>query len=159
MSESLPGLSLSYILFLAVLLLVLFRSDLQLRVKFFLLAISIGFFWVHYDALKSAQGWPARELLPDSFELIEGVVVEPNPAAGEGGYLYLWIRDLTTDNPVPRSYRLPYGDRLHQRIDEVIKAQRGGRRFVGKPGTGSDGKLAGTIEFEAIERSRPQKNR
>ncbi|MEM7562659.1 MAG: hypothetical protein AAF353_06370 [Pseudomonadota bacterium] len=157
MNQTLLILSLSYVFLAAVLLLVIHKSNLQLSFKMLLLVFSVGFFWVHFESMKSSMGWPVSDTLPVSFELIEGVVVEPNVREAEPGYVYIWIRDLAEADSLPRAYRLPYGEQLHQRIDEVIKAQGRGKRYAGKPGSGIGDKATGPIEFDLLERSRPVK--
>ncbi|MBT8437000.1 MAG: hypothetical protein KJP11_06485 [Gammaproteobacteria bacterium] len=83
--------------------------------------------------------------------MISSIVVEPNLKSNEDGAIYLWVRDLDADQRVPRSFRLPYQKLLHQRVDDTIRRQQQGERFVGKPQAGGSANKT-EIVFESIQR-------
>ena len=116
--------------------------------KLLLIALSLGFYLWHFDALQRYPGWPAEDGLPARFELISSYSVEPDLRNNEKGAIYVWIRDIDAGQALPRSYRLPYQKSLHRKVDDTLRRQREGERFVGSPVNGGVG-AHGSIEFEA----------
>lgn len=153
MTASILSLALAYVFLLLLLLLAVLKSELGAGRKLALVVLAGGFYWWHYQALQAYLGWPAGERLPAHFELISRVVVEPDINRGEEGGIYLWLRDLDRQALVPRSFRLPYDKSLHRKVDDTLKRQRQGERFVGKPAPRA-GNLPADINFEAAERNR-----
>jgi len=153
LTASILSLALAYVLLLLVLLLAVFKSDLGVVPKAVLVVLCSGFYLWHYQAMQAHRGWPASDDLPQNFELISRIVVEPDIKRDEDGGVYLWLRDLDREQILPRAYRLPYRKDLHRQVDDVQGRQQQGERFVGRPAAGSTGKR-GDIEFEALERDR-----
>lgn len=151
MTISIIALALAYVFLLALILLAVFRSEIGALPKLSLAALCLGFYLLHYSALQSYPGWPAAQELPARFELISSYAVEPDLKSDESGGLYLWIRDLDADGALPRAYRLPYRKRLHRKIDDTLRKQQAGDRYVGTPVSGGN-KRETRIEFEAVRR-------
>ena len=151
MTISIVGLALAYVFLLFLVLLAIFRSEMGPGLKLLLTALCLGFYLWHYSALQRYPGWPATEELPARFELISSYSVEPDLKKDRAGGLYLWLRDLDADNSDPRAYRLPYQKALHRKIDDTLRRQQAGERFVGSPVTGGDDRRT-RIEFEAVRR-------
>ncbi len=151
MIPSILALALAYVFLLFVLVLAVLRSDIRPGLKFAAVGACFAFYLWHYGALEAYLGWPARDELPDNFELVSVVTVEPDMQRGESGSIYLWVRDLDSDQPIPRSYRLAYDKRVHQQADDTLRRQRLGERFVGRPRAGGGDRPP--VEFEKVERS------
>ena len=115
--------------------------------------LSLGFYLWHYDAVRSALGWPAADDLPEHFELIGAMTVEPNLKQDEEGSIYLWLRDLDSDSVTPRAYRIDYRKPLHQTVDETLGKQRRGERYIGRP-VEIAGSTQPGLEFDAVQRDR-----
>ena len=153
MTTSILSLALAYVFLLFLLLLAVLKSELGAIRKLLLILLAGGFYWWHYDAMQEYLGWPAGERLPANFELISRVIVEPDIKRDEDGGIYLWLRDLDQAQLVPRGFRLPYDKALHRKVDDTLKRQLDGERFVGTPARG-DGNRRNDIDFKAVERDR-----
>jgi len=151
LNPSILAIALAYAFLLFVILLAVFKSELGASAKFVLVALCAGFYLWHYDALQNYLGWPAGNALPPKFEMISGMVVEPDLKRDDPGAIYIWVRDLDGERMVPRAYRLPYQKPLHREVDETLGKQRNGERFVGAPVSEGGGKTT-SIEFEAVQR-------
>lgn len=151
MTAAVVALALAYVFLLFLLLLALFRSEIGAGFKLALAALCLGFYLWHYDALLQYLGWPNGGALPARFELVGSFTVEPDLKRDEDGSIYLWLRDLDDESGVPRAYRLPYYKQLHRKVDDTMRRQRLGERFVGSPAKGG-GQRQTRIEFEAVQR-------
>ena len=154
MSASVMALTLAYVLLLFLLLLAVLRSELRPAWKFALSAACAVFYLWHYQSLQAFRGWPASDRLPQRFEVIHSITVEPDLRQGLDGAIYVWIRDLDAAQPVPRAYRFDYDRQLHRKIDDNQRRQRQGERRVGAPQPG--GSIAAPeLEFESVIREKP----
>ena len=153
MITSIFWLALAYVFLLVLLLFAVIRSELGAGLKMTLVVLAGAFYIWHYDAMQSRLGWPASKPLPENFELISRVAIEPDLQRDEEGGIYLWLRDLDADEPVPRAYRLPYRKDLHRKVDDTLRRQQQGERFVGRPAAASEG-TGQYVEFEAVTRER-----
>ena len=151
MTTSLLALALAYVFLLFLLLLAVFRSEISPGLKLVMASLCLGFYLWHYNSLQDYLGWPATDGIPRNFELISSIVVEPNLKSDEDGAIYLWVRDLDGKQLVPRSFRLPYQKLLHQQVDDTMRRQQQGERFIGKPRAGGPANRT-EIEFESIQR-------
>jgi len=150
-TPSVLALGLAYVFLLSLVLLAIFKSEIGAGLKLVLASLCFGFYLWHYNALQDYLVWPAPIEINDNFELISSIVIEPNLKNDEAGGVYLWLRDLDTDQLVPRSFRLPYNKLLHQRVDDTMRRQQQGERFVGRPRAGGSGAKP-QIEFESVLR-------
>lgn len=151
MTASLVALALAYVFLLFLVLLAIFKSEISAGLKLVLTFLCLGFYLWHYNALQDYLGWPAADGVPGKFELISSIVVEPNLKNDEAGAIYIWVKDLDGDQLVPRSFKFPYKKLLHRKVDDTMRRQQQGERFVGKPRAGGSG-LKPDIEFESIQR-------
>lgn len=151
MTISILSLATAYVFLLSLVLLAILKSEIGHGSKLVLIALSLGFYLWHYNALQQYPGWPADDSLPARFELISSYTVEPDLKNNEEGAIYIWIRDLDASRTVPRSYRLSYQKSLHRKVDDTLRKQREGERFVGSPVAGGTGART-SIEFEALRR-------
>lgn len=151
MSASLLALGLAYVFLLFLVLLAILKSDLGPGLKLALATLCLGFYLWHYDALQQFLGWPAEEGLPQRFEVISSFSVEPDLRRDQPGGIYLWVRDLDSDQAVPRSYYLPYHKPLQLKLGDIMQRQQQGERHVGTPLPGRSGNTT-QIEFEALRR-------
>ena len=151
MSASLLALGLAYVFLLFLVLLAILKSELGPGLKLVLATLCLGFYLWHYDALQQFLGWPAQEGLPQRFEVISSFSVEPDLKRDRPGGIYLWVRDLDSDQTVPRSYYLPYHKPLSTIALGLIPQSPQGERHVGTPVPGGSGNTT-QIEFEAVKR-------
>lgn len=156
MTGAILSLALAYACLLLVLLLLLFRSEIRVSIKFAALTLSCAFYVWHFQALQSFVGWPAESRLPENFQLISSYTVEPNQQNDQPGGIYLWIRDLDSDDRRPRSFRLAYDRQVHQQVDDAVEQQQQGERLVGKPRYSSGGE-APQLEFDPVQRDTRQR--
>jgi hypothetical protein len=150
-TASLLALALAYVFLLFLVLLAIFKSEIGAGLKLVLASLCLGFYLWHYNALQDSLGWPAADGIPQNFELISSIVVEPNLKNDEDGAIYIWVRDLDGDQLVPRSFKLSYKKLLHRQVDNTMRRQQQGERFVGKPRAGGSANKS-EIEFESIQR-------
>ena len=151
MTASILALALAYAFLLFLVLLAIFRSEVGAALKLALAIICFGFYLWHYAALQNYLGWPSASALPERFEMVGRIVVEPDLKRDEPGAIYLWLRDLDSEQSIPRAYRLPYQKQLHRKVDATQQKQERGQRHVGTPIPGGAGE-SGSIEFEALRR-------
>ena len=151
MTISILSLALAYVFLLFLLLLVVFKSELGVGLKFVLLSLCLGFYLWHYNALQDYLGWPAPSGIPQNFEMISSFTVEPDLKNDEPGSIFIWVRDLDSDRLLPRSFRLPYQQQQHRQVDDTLRRQQQGERFVGRPRAGGAG-YSNEIEFEVVQR-------
>ena len=52
------------------------------------------------------EGWPAKDKVPDAFELVSADVREPDQLRDDGGGIYLWLRLENDRDRVPTSCRM-----------------------------------------------------
>lgn len=151
MTGAILSLALAYACLLFLLLLIIFRSEIRVPIKFGVLALGCAFYVWHFEALQSFIGWPAESRLPENFQLISVYTVEPNQQIDEPGGIYLWIRELDSEDRTPRSFRIDYDRQVHQQVDSAVRQQQQGERLVGKPRYTGGGK-APQIEFDQVLR-------
>ncbi len=147
------GLALAYVLLACLLLLAVLRSDIRPATKLVLVVACAGFYAWHFQSLQSWRGWPASDSLPEHFELIDSITIEPDLGRDQPGAIYVWIRDLDADSPVPRAYRFDYDKSLHRQVDDSLRKQREGRYQVGSPQPGGSVSKP-RLEFDEVTRDR-----
>ena len=116
MTPSILAIALAYVFLLFVALLAILKSDFGAGPKLMLAALCAGFYLWHYQALQDYLGWPAGNALPQKFEMLGSLIVEPDLKRDEPGGIYLWVRDLERERLIPRAYRLPYRKELHRKV-------------------------------------------
>ena len=133
MNETLLMLVLVYVFFLAVLILVLLTSRINLWLKCGLIIASSIFYFCSYQGWKQSQGWPAAVSLPNKFLLHYAVIEEPDKKTDNQGSIYLWLTDLASDQPAaqPRSYRINYLQETHVQVVKAMKKITGGNIQIG----------------------------
>jgi len=151
MEISIISLALAYVFLGFLLLLAVLRSELGISLKLALVLLAAGFYIWHYDGLQALRGWPAKQELPQQFELVARVVVEPNAQDDEPGSIFLWLLDLDSSQLTPRAYRLPYSRDTHSKVDDTLQEQLQGQRFVGRPAPDAAGGPRSAVEFEAVQ--------
>lgn len=151
MTTSILSMALAYVFLLFLVMLAVLKSEVGAGLKLLLAALCLTFYLWHYNLLQAYLGWPADDGLPEHFELVSVFTVEPDLKTGDPGGIYLWIRDLDSDQLVPRSFRLPYQKQLHQQVDSTMNKQRQGERLVGSPVAGGASNRT-RIEFESMQR-------
>jgi hypothetical protein len=148
------ALSISYALIGALLLVVLAYARLPWTVKALAVVVMSGFYIVSFNATRGLLGWASTDGLPPTFKLLQARIVDPHSLQGDPGSIYLWVEALDEDNQpsgVPRAYRLPYSEKLAERIDHAadqIRAghpQQGGR--AADFGTGEGGAIDAAREY------------
>jgi hypothetical protein len=122
MTRTLLAISAAYV-FMGVLLL---SMGLTSRYRWWLKAgaivITSAFFIEVFYTSKGLLGWPGTGNLPPKFQLLWSRVVEPDNKLGERGAIFLWIEELdgnSVPSGTPRSFRLPYSQRLADRTNKA----------------------------------------
>lgn len=123
------------LLFLGSILLITLVS-LVLIIKFFqnkhfyplVIFIPIFLFWAvsSYFTVSSMAGWPVDIEIQEEFILHKHLII--------GKKIYLWITEKGSDKP--RSYVVPYKERLHRKLDKLKVAMEKGMRVKGKMNKG-----------------------
>ena len=88
-----------------------------------------GFFVVTYHSWPGMLGWPTERDLPRQFYLHAVSIDEPSR-------IYFWGTDLARGlgHTVPRSYAVPYNDRLHDKANKAARKLRKGLPVIGQVG-------------------------
>ena len=133
MNESILLLVAANVVVLALLMLILIFSHLHWTPKYLLIIIVSTSYWVAYQGWDRSQGWPSNNQAPEKFLLHGAVIEEPNKEKGVTGTIYLWLNDLTKNQPSehPRAYILPYSKRLHKASQEALRQMRNGELQLG----------------------------
>ena len=148
------ALSISYALIGALLLVVLAYARLNWSVKALAVVVISAFYIVSFNAARGLLGWASVDGLPPAFKLLQARIVDPHSLEGDPGSIYLWVEALDGDNRpsgIPRAYRLPYSEKLAERIDHAADQiaaghpQQGGR--AADLGTGEGGLIDAAREF------------
>jgi hypothetical protein len=148
------ALSVSYALIGALLLAVLAYARLPWTAKALAVVVISAFYIVSFNAARGLLGWASSESLPPSFKLLQARVVDPHSLEGDPGSIYLWVEALDEGNRpsgVPKAYRLPYSEKLAERIEHAVdqirrgNAQQGGR--AADFGTGEGGLIDAAREY------------
>jgi hypothetical protein len=148
------ALSISYALMGVLLLVVLAYARLPWTVKALAVVVISAFYIVSFNATRGLLGWASVDGLPRAFKLLQARIVDPHSLEGDPGSIYLWVEALDGDNRpsgIPRAYRLPYREKLAERIDRAADQiaaghpQQGGR--AADLGTGEGGLIDAAREF------------
>lgn len=117
----------------SVLLLVLIFSNLHWVVKAGLIVLSMFLGAASYYGHREARGWPVAMPLPEKFQLLSSLVVEPS--GKDAGSITVWLKQY--DRPEPRAIRVPYSKPLHKLMQQGKAKQDQGREahLEGKPST------------------------
>lgn len=149
MNETVLGIIAGYAVLAALLLVACLHTRFSAWLKA-LAIIAVGAcYFLTYDALNAAFGWPTRALMPERFMLLSSWVVEPDKQTGDAGSISLWAVRLDADGPAlhPRAYTLGYDEDLHQKLDEANRQMRNGLIQIG------------TTEREANDPDTPESSR
>ncbi len=122
------GLLAGYAFVLFVLLCVLIYCRLHWLFKAACMVLALGFFIITYYSFVPLLGWPTGAKLPDQVQFMGGYVRQPNKVTGEAGGIYLWGMSLEEDidRQLPRAYRLPYSEPLHERVNQAKRKMENG---------------------------------
>ncbi|WP_067864298.1 hypothetical protein [Neptuniibacter marinus] len=134
MNEVLFSLTLAYVFFTALVLLVLIYSRIFWGIKAALIVIAVGFYTVSYQGWKETQGWPAEVVLPEKFLLHYGVIEEPDEAREVEGSIYMWLTALNDYELAaePRAYRLDYDLDIHGKLESALREVENGNLQLGE---------------------------
>ncbi len=166
-----------YVVLAAILLSINLWARIRWPIKFAAIAITTGFFFVTFVSIEQLQGWPTDQQLPNRFEFLHAVVVEPNQARGEPGAIYIWALTLAatgTDaesgaqspeaidtriapGQMPRAYHLPYTRPMHKKVHEAQELVIEGVRQVAEADREprKPGERASQTEFNFFDRPQP----
>jgi hypothetical protein len=128
----LAGLIAAYVALAALLLSLHLYTTLSWWVKAPAILLVSGFYYVSYASLPNLLGWPTPYGLPKRVYVIAATIEEPNA-------IYLWARDLNDGLRItrPRSYKLPYTRKLHEKVENVARKLRRGIPVIGEIGAGA----------------------
>jgi hypothetical protein len=103
-------------------------------VKAAAIIVTTVFFGVTYSAVNGLMGWPTTQKTPERFSLISSRISEPDRHNHTPGHIYLWADALDENNVpsgVPRSYQLPYSDRLARKVSDAQEKRNQGIDVMG----------------------------
>ena len=115
------GITASYIILAALLLIFSLRTSFHWGIKATIVAVISIFYITSYLSFFSILGWPSGRDLPETFRLISAQINEPNKITGMSGKIYLWLTpvDENSSITIPRAYQLEYNPDLHRVIAEA----------------------------------------
>jgi hypothetical protein len=135
LQKEILGLSISYVLLAALLLVIALRARLPWQFKLAAVLVTSAYYCVAFFRIEGLSGWSAASPLPSQFQLLWARIVEPNPLDRDPGAVHLWVEELDAANlpsGQPRAHRLPYSVALAHKVeaarDEIMKGHpQGGR--------------------------------
>lgn len=122
-------------------------------IKFIFTTIILYFSLALWNSLPALTGWAASEPLPHKFILHWAMVVEPSKINNkEPGAIFFWTTEIDEENfpkkqeinyflqpfiarkliTEPRVYRVPYTDKLHQKLTQVMQKLKQGKTMIGE---------------------------
>jgi hypothetical protein len=104
-------------------------------VKAAAIVVSTAFFGVTYAAMNGLMGWPTTQKTPGRFNLISSRIAEPDRHNHTPGHIYLWADELDANNVpsgTPRSYQLPYSDKLARKVSDAQEKRNQGIDVMGR---------------------------
>lgn len=125
---SFTGIIASYLIIAVLLMSMVIYSKWPFKVKAVSCIITAIFFLVSSMSFPPLLGWATIENPPIRFLLISAHIQQPDKLSGDEGIIYLWLTkiDDLTSVQVPRSYKLPYSNLLHEKvINANAKLSRG----------------------------------
>jgi hypothetical protein len=147
------GLLGGFILVLLLLSFLLLKTRIAPAAKFIAIIVVSVFYWVQYQSLLQYRGWPTTDSLPDEFVLIATEIHEPDLSKGDEGIMYWWVRESGNPEQPPRVYQLPYQAEIHEKSEEVVKEQKQGAQYIGRPGNAADSHSGFGVSFERISKA------
>ncbi|HZY69281.1 MAG TPA: hypothetical protein VFE52_11870 [Devosia sp.] len=153
----------AYAVIVVLLVMVLLASSLPLLARAAVVSVGIAGMFVTYLNVGELRGWPSDTALPQSFQLLWGRVVEPDPVTEDRGHVFLWVEQLDESNfpsGRPRAYQLPYSPELASLVNGVIEELKAGNSIAGTMNQlhrerDTAERLAEDIEIEANGRADP----
>ncbi len=127
--QTVLAMGLGYALLGVVLLAILVFARFDWRLKAALIVCVSAFYAVDFRAARSLLGWASPDSLPAHFKLLGARIVEPHSLAGDEGAIFLWVEEVDSDNYPsgdPRSFRLPYNEKLAERTERAVRASAEG---------------------------------
>lgn len=128
-------------------------------VKMGVISAALYFGVALWYSLGSYLGWPSHGELPPKFLVYWAFVDEPSKKTDNSGAIYLWIKELESEEnnsylsvlayngrkDDPRIYTLPYSKKLHGQMQQMLKQLKGGAVIIGgkNPAKGKLGKGKG----------------
>jgi hypothetical protein len=128
-------LAAAYTTVVAFLAVVLLSTSISLPARAVATVLAVGLMYGTYVNIGDLRGWPSFARLPESFHLLSGFVVEPNPMIGDPGRIFLWVEALDENNfpsGIPRAYQLPYTPDVAERVQGALELISEGDEMLGK---------------------------
>ncbi len=146
------ALTVAYVLVVLFLLLLSLKANYRWQVKAAIIVICSVFYVVTWKALPDVLGWPIEEPLPEEFQLVSQYIEQPSKQTGSEGAIYMWVIDLGEgEDKIPRAYKLPYVEQLHEDIIEASSSSRPQRgKRVKQSGNNVEGTPSSNIKFEEM---------
>lgn len=151
----LGGLSVTYILLVGIICWFIIGSKGKWWIKVVITGLALWFGLTFTYSINNFMGWPTNEELGDNkAQILFYQIREPSKKANDEGAIYVWLRLLRTNeepkglniiqmlNPriwftytdlrAPRSYKLPYSEEMHKKLNEMqdAKEQKGNEGFL-----------------------------
>ena len=130
-------------------------------IKAFVVALTLYFSFGMWFSLSNMAGWPADKSPPDKFVLHWALVKEPSKTdINQKGAILIWASAeeegdeakqsfpflKNQNNKMPRVYKLPYSEEMHEKLTKAMKQIAQGKGVMGGKGN-SEGKQGGEKGF------------
>lgn len=114
-----------------------------------------------FFSFESVKGWPSSSELPETFIIHSFIISEPNKFEKTPGAIYFWIipeKDIdecpkglicikTESAGTPKSYKLPYSKKIHQKVMDFAEEINEGQGIVVQRRKGSSFLNPHDLEF------------
>ncbi len=135
-----PILALAFALVAALVLNLWLRTSWSLPFKLGAVLLTSALYVGTYYGLREMQGWPITDPLPDRFRLHWAMVEEPDKAADQDGWIYVWLRPLDgTGEPYgkPRAHQIPFNAETAGQVQAALDSIEDGKPMDGYLSRGS----------------------
>jgi len=128
-----PGTILITISYLIIVTLIIFLSKISQSKLLLLFAIpfTIWYSIALYFSIGSLLGYPTEADIPEDTIILAYRVILPEKE--KDGAIYLWslTRDKIGDKTfLPRSFSIPYDEKLHKQLSEYEQGNKKGKKFL-----------------------------
>ena len=145
MDQTVLFVTISLMFILTLLLIGAIHSKLHWAAKAMFIVVSLAVVTIDYKAITGSLGWPVRDQLPDSLQLLSVVIDEPSRKGDNQGAIYVWYVNNDT-NGKPRSVQIPYTKEMHKKMAKAQSMLDNGKKVYmsrfknGNAGSNGDAK-------------------
>ncbi len=149
----------SYIAVACLVLIFGFRSNYSNKFKIIMICMMGVFYFTSWETYKNILGWPSSEELPENFNIIWVLVLQPDKKKNTEGEIYLWISDKDSFDEIskqPRAYQITWNEENHKKAQEALHKLKEGEQLNGRKSYGvinkeNEGKKSNAYEVQEGE--------